>query len=369
MNTRLTTLARVAAVGVLSLAAASCSALPDSANAALTGQNLYSADFSNVAGMYEGNEVDVLGVPVGEIQKVTPMGTFVRVEFSVDKSVKLPKDAMAALISPGIVTNRHVELVPAYSGDGPTLEPGAHLPLSRTRTPIELEEVLNTLDRIGKDLQGTAGKDQLGPLSGRVAYNVLNGQGDHLREIIDNLSKSLKVGIDNKDAVGNIIVNLNELTQIVAENDSSVRDLSKNLTKLTNLLAEQSPGLEATLNQVNAFLKNTSTVLEAHRPQLKESLVNLTSVSQQLQDNARKLTETIDVLPLTMQNLGNAVSVQDRSTRIHLNLDKEILDGEHIAVFCQRILMHADGCRTGRLKDFGPDFGITEAMLGVVNLK
>ncbi|MCE5289185.1 MAG: MCE family protein [Nocardiaceae bacterium] len=369
MMTRLTNLARVAAIGVVSLAAASCSALPDSANAALTGQNLYSADFSNVAGMYEGNEVDVLGVPVGQIQKVTPMGTFVRVDFSVDKSVKLPKDAMAALISPGIVTNRHLELVPAYSGDGPTLEPGAHLPLNRTRTPIELEEVLNTLDRIGKDLQGTAGKDQLGPLSGRVAYNVLNGQGDHLRQILDNLSKSLKIGVDNKDAVGNIIVNLNELTQIVAENDSSVRELSKNVTKLTNLLAEQSPGLEATLDQLDAFLKNTATVLESHRGELKESLTNLTSVSGQLKDNARKLTELIDILPMTLQNLGNAVSVQDRSTRIHLNLDKEIIDGEHIAVFCQRILMHADGCRTGRLKDFGPDFGITEAMLGMVNLK
>ena len=365
---KLTHLARIAVLGAATVMAASCSALPDSANAALTGQTQYSADFQNVAGMYEGNEVAVLGVPVGKVGTITPMGSYVRVEFSVDKDVKLPEDAMAALISPGLVTNRHIEMVPAYSGDGPVLKAGAHIPLARTRTPVELEQVLNTLDRITSDLQGTAGKDELGPLSGRVAYDVLNGQGDHLHEILGNLSKSLRIGVNNKDAVGNIIVNLNELTQVVAENDASVRELSRNLTSLTELLAEQSPGLEATLDQLDEFLLNTSSMLEKNKDTLNGGLSNLSSVTTQLRDNARRLTEVIDVLPMTLENLGNAVSVEDGSLRAHLNLDKEIVDSEVISKFCQALAMRANGCRSGRIKDFGPDFGITSAMLGVAEL-
>lgn len=366
---RYSELARIAAVATATLVVASCSSvLPESANAALTGQYTFSADFQNVAGMYEGNEVDVLGVPVGKVTKITPKGSYVTVDFSVDNDVKLPEDVLAALISPGLVTNRHLELFPAYSGDGPTLEAGAHIPIDRTRTPVELEQVLNTLDRLSSDLQGDAEPNELGPLSGRIAYEVLNGQGDHLREIINDLGTSLRIGVNNKDAVGNIIVNLNELTQVVAENDSSVRELSRSLTELSDLLADQSPGLEATLDQVDEFLRNTSILLNENKDTLNAAQDNLTDVTGQMLDNTRRLIEVIDVLPLTLENLGNSVSVQDRSQRIHLNLDKEIVDSEIISKFCQAIAMRINGCRSGRLKDFGPDFGLTEAMLGVAEL-
>ncbi|MEU4412781.1 MlaD family protein, partial [Nocardia salmonicida] len=37
------------------------------------------ADFENIAGMYEGNEIMVLGLAVGKVDKIVPKGTYVEV--------------------------------------------------------------------------------------------------------------------------------------------------------------------------------------------------------------------------------------------------------------------------------------------------
>ena len=83
------------------------------------------AQFDNAAGLYENNTVAVLGMPVGEVTKITPKGGYVEVEFTVDKDVKVPADAQAVTISNSILTDRQIELTPPYRG-GPTLEQRRH---------------------------------------------------------------------------------------------------------------------------------------------------------------------------------------------------------------------------------------------------
>ncbi|NMN95383.1 MCE family protein [Antrihabitans stalactiti] len=363
---RLNELTKLGAVCVIATVATGCSVLPASVTNAFKSTKEITAEFENVAGMYVGNEVEVLGMPVGTIDSIEPKGDIVVVKMTVDGDVKLPADVRGAAVSPSAVTNRHVELTPAYSGEGPTLADGDTIPRDRTRVPVDIDRVLKTLDRIASDLQGTEkGTGAPGPLSGRILYNTLNGNGDKLRDTIQALATTLKLGVDNRDAVSNTITRLNELTTIVAENDQSLRDFSSNLTSLTALLADQAPGLQAVLGQLNDFLTNTATVLADNKDQLTSSLTNLTETANLLRDNARNLTEVVDVTPLLFQNIKNSVSYEERRIRAHLLADKGLLDSDLIGKFCEKVQMRADGCRTGRLKDFGPDFGLTAAMLGV----
>ena len=357
---------RVIALCIGILCAAGCSVLPDNI-AALPGQYLserlrISADFENVAGMYAGNEVAVLGVPVGRVETVTPRGTYVEVTMSVDRGVKIPADAMAALISPQLITNRHVELAPAYTGDGPVLTDGAHIPLERTRVPVELDRILENFDQLGAALKGD---NEEGPLASRVLYPLLNGNGDRLRDTLDDLSSAFQVTLANKDQIGNTIVKLNEITQVVAQNDQTVRDFSARLTELVQLMGEQSPGLHAVLAQLNDFVNNTSGVVGQNREQLAGALNRFVTITEQMRGNARNLTEVVDVMPLMFQNISNAVSTEHRAFRLHGLLDKAVLDNEILSQFCERVQLRSDGCRTGRVQDFGPDFGLTAALLGL----
>ena len=49
------------------------------------------AQFDSAAGLYEGNTVAVLGMPVGKVTTITPKGGYVEVEFTVDKDVAGPR--------------------------------------------------------------------------------------------------------------------------------------------------------------------------------------------------------------------------------------------------------------------------------------
>ncbi|MCX4096483.1 MCE family protein [Nocardia sp. alder85J] len=352
---------RVALLALTAVLAGSCSLLPGSVRDAVGGTTHLTADFRNIAGMFEGNPVTVLGLEVGKVDKIIPQGEYVEVHLSVNSDVKLPKNVTAALISPSIVTDRHIELSPRWTG-GPTLPDNAHLTVEQTRTPVELDTLLQTIDQFAAALKPQPGQEGIGPLSGRVLYPMFNGNGEKMRDTLNALSDALKLGVDNKDAISTIIVKLNDLTTMLAENDQSVRDFSDRTTRMTGLLADQAPGLQATLQQLSGFLANTSTTLSQHQEQLADTLGRLTAVTQQLRDNARGVTEVVDVTPMLFQNMDRSMNRQYGYIRLHALLGTD-LSGEVVSLFCERIQMRADGCRTGRIEDFGPDFGLSAALL------
>ncbi|MBO0856322.1 MAG: MCE family protein, partial [Nocardia sp.] len=297
---RFSLLAKFIAVCAVAAFGAGCGSLPGTLGSTVeVGDRWHiSADFDNTAGLYSGNEVDVLGVPVGRVDSIEARGRYVQVTMSIDKSVKLPAQAMAALVNPQLITNRHVELAPAYT-DGPTMADGAHIPLPRTRTPVELDRILQTFDQIGASL---AGDNQTGPMASRVLYPLLNGNGDRLRETLDALSAAFQTTLANKDQISETVVKLNQITQVIAANDRTVRDFSGQLTQIAALLGQQSPGLQAVLTQLNDFVTNTASVVGQNKDQLGGSLHRFVTITAQMRANARNLTESTDLIPLTFQN-------------------------------------------------------------------
>ncbi|MBF6247909.1 MCE family protein, partial [Nocardia elegans] len=77
---RLGLAAKLATLCLTAAVASGCSLLPDSIAGLpeeYLGEKLrISADFENVAGLYAGNEVAVLGVAVGRVDTVTPKGSY-----------------------------------------------------------------------------------------------------------------------------------------------------------------------------------------------------------------------------------------------------------------------------------------------------
>ena len=61
-------------------------------------QKTLTASFPRTVSLYEGSDVRILGVPVGEVQTVTPSGTDVLVEMTYDAKYKVPADAQAVIV-------------------------------------------------------------------------------------------------------------------------------------------------------------------------------------------------------------------------------------------------------------------------------
>src|SRR5687767_14780894 len=98
------------------------------------------AHFPRTISVYEGSEVRVLGVPIGNVESVVPSGTDVVVTMTYDSDVELPADATAAIVAPSIVGDRFVQVTPAYTG-GEVMADNVELPVEQTAVPIELDQI------------------------------------------------------------------------------------------------------------------------------------------------------------------------------------------------------------------------------------
>jgi phospholipid/cholesterol/gamma-HCH transport system substrate-binding protein len=120
------------------------------------------AYFSQAIGIYPGSDVRILGVQVGKVDSVTPSGSQVKVVMSIQHGITVPARADAVVVSPSVVADRYVQLTPAYTG-GPVLTSGAVIPATRTATPLEVDQLYASLDKLATAL-GPNGANSHGAL-------------------------------------------------------------------------------------------------------------------------------------------------------------------------------------------------------------
>jgi len=110
--------------------------------------------FANSNGLFVGDEVRILGVAVGKVERIEPLPGRAKITFWFDRRYPVPADANAVILSPTLVSARAIQLTPAYSS-GPTLNDGAVLPQSRTAVPVEWDDLRQQLQKLTATLQPT----------------------------------------------------------------------------------------------------------------------------------------------------------------------------------------------------------------------
>jgi phospholipid/cholesterol/gamma-HCH transport system substrate-binding protein len=60
-------------------------------------RSTYTAYFANTNGLYTGDEVRILGVAVGTVERIDPQPNAAKVTFTVDSQYSVPADAQAAV--------------------------------------------------------------------------------------------------------------------------------------------------------------------------------------------------------------------------------------------------------------------------------
>ncbi len=112
------------------------------------------AYFPDSAGLFVGNDVGVLGVPIGKITEIEPAGIEVKVTMEIDADRAIPADAGAVVVARSVATDRYVELTPVYAG-GPKLGDGAEIARDKTVTPVDFDDVLEALNTFATGIAGS----------------------------------------------------------------------------------------------------------------------------------------------------------------------------------------------------------------------
>lgn len=265
------------------------------------------AQFAEAPGLYDGNHVDVLGIPVGTVTSIHPEDHFVLVTMHIDDDIELPDGASAALMAPEVVADRFIQIGPAYTG-GAALANGAVIPLSRTAIPQSVDAVIDTLNNLAYQL-GPNEANRNGALTALVHQLAVQfgGSGPDFHSAVVNFSQALDALSANAPAFAGTLENLGALSQALADNSAVYRSFASNLASVSQILANDRTDISSVMSSLQQLFANLTAFIQANGANLGSSIQNLNVFAAALNSDQQALAQAYDLSPLALQNLDNAV--------------------------------------------------------------
>jgi phospholipid/cholesterol/gamma-HCH transport system substrate-binding protein len=262
------------------------------------------ATFSNSANIALNSPIRIAGVDVGKVISTERDGDNTKVTFTVDSSGRPIHDDAFAAIRPRIFLegNFFVELDPG-SPSADEMDSGGTIPVSRTSTAVQIDEVLSVLQGpVRADLsrllegygtalnsQPTAEEDvtQLPEVKGKSGAEALNGAfqygGDAGRYSAQVTNAFL--GTQQKD-LSRLVSSAGRAFGAFASRQRDLQGLIVNFDVFTGALANQSTNLTTTIHLLAPTLRIT-----------KASLVSLNRSLPPLRTYAIELKPAVEELP------------------------------------------------------------------------
>ncbi|MCV7345476.1 MCE family protein [Mycolicibacterium rhodesiae] len=261
--------------------------------------------FDNSTALFPGDDIRILGVPVGRVTSVEPHPDGVKIAFWFDRKYKVPADAMAAILSPMLVTGRAIALTPVYTG-GPTMRDGTVIPRSRTAVPVEWDEVRVQLQRLTELLKPTApgGVSTLGSVINTAADN-LRGQGGSIRETIVKLSQAMSILGDHSGDIFATFKNLSILISALRGSSDVLGQLNENLAAVTGLLSDDPTKVGVAFADMNSVIGDVRDFIEDTGDAIGTTTEKLASISTALNDSLDDIKQTLHIAPTTVANFTN----------------------------------------------------------------
>lgn len=261
--------------------------------------------FDNSNGLFPGDEVRIRGVAVGKVEKIEPQPLRSKITFWFDRKYKVPADAMAAILSPQLITGRALQLTPPYRG-GPTMQNGAVIPQSRTAVPVEWDDVRDQLVRLTELLKPSkpGGVSTLGAFIDTAADN-LRGQGADIRDTIIKLSQAVSALGDHSHDIFGTVKNLSTLVSALHDSSGLLSQLNRNLAAVSSVLADDPNKVANAVHDLNAVVADVQQFTADNREVLGTTSDKLTSISNAVVGSLDDIKQLLHIFPTPAQNFVN----------------------------------------------------------------
>jgi phospholipid/cholesterol/gamma-HCH transport system substrate-binding protein len=237
----------------------------------------YSAVFTDVYGLREGDDVRMAGVRVGRVEKVELDGKLAKVSFVLQTEQHLYGNTVASVTYQNIVGQRYLGLSLGKEGAQTLLPPGSIIPAERTEPSFDVTALLNGYE----------------PL-----FSLLNPHD------ADNLTKGIIQSLQGDTAsLTTLIGQTSTLTETFAGRDQALGDVITNLNKVVGNLSRQNDNFDGVITQTREVVAQ----LDRRRPELVSSVGSLSRVMGRLSTSANDvypaLREFVDRKPGVARHL------------------------------------------------------------------
>jgi phospholipid/cholesterol/gamma-HCH transport system substrate-binding protein len=259
----------------------------------------YRAEFAEIGGLKDGNEVRVAGVPVGKVRGIELTGNKVTVTFKVDKGIRLGAETGAEIRVRTLLGAQFLALTPSGSG---RLEKGGTIPLSRTTPPYDVVQAFSDLSTTTEALDVSQISDALETLADVAAQTPAEFRSA-IRGVSD-LSRNLAA---RDDQINTLLVNLKKVTGVINSRDDQLVQLVKDSSVLFDAISARRDAINRLLVSTQEISAQLSALVDDTEADLKPALTQLRKVTTMLARNEAELDRTLTVMPGFLRVFANAL--------------------------------------------------------------
>ncbi|TDB76762.1 MCE family protein [Micromonospora sp. KC723] len=249
-------------------------------------------EFSDVLDLVPQAAVKVDDVTVGSVERISLAGWTARVTLRIDREVRLPANATAAVRQSSLLGEKYVTVAapPTEPARG-RLADGDVIPLVRTSRGAEVEEVLAAL---GLLLNG-GGLAQLRTINQELAA-ALDGREPAVRDALRQLDTFIGGLERQKSDIVRAVEALDRLTGRLARQRQVVGDAVDSLAPGMTVLASQRAQLTSALTALGELGRVGTRVVERSRDDTLASVRALQPILEQLVRAGDDLPKSLDFM-------------------------------------------------------------------------
>jgi phospholipid/cholesterol/gamma-HCH transport system substrate-binding protein len=280
-----------------------------------TGSNYtVTASFESAAQLVNGNRVDVAGVPVGSVSKISLSDdgqALVEMEISDSAYTPLPQGTHASIRSQSLsgIANRYVDLALPTDESAEKIGSGGEITQANTTSEVDLDQLFNTLDKptvshLQEVIRGFARTyEGVGAKANRGFY-YLNPFLSTSRRVFGELNS------DQANLEG-LVVDAAGLTSTLDAKSPEISSLVANLDGMLGTIGSEQASLASAVGQLPDFMRQFNTTAVNLRAALDDvqPLIDATRpVARKLQPFAKRLRGFArDAVP-TVKNLNQVIN-------------------------------------------------------------
>lgn len=259
------------------------------------GARSYTAVLAQTAGLRPGEDVEVYGVPKGEVKSVELAGDTVLVRFVVDKGVHLGNRSTAAVKVATLLGTHYLAVTPAGSGR-------LHrIPLTRTTVPFNLQDVLE---------KGTASLDELDPeLLARAlteTSKTLSATSDQIGPALTGVARLSEAVQKRSDQTGELLAAARGVTSQLAASSTDIVALMRQANLVIGEITQRRAAIHTLLVETTTLADNLAGIIDQTRQDMGPALRQLNAVLQTLREEDATLKNVLDKVAPTVRYFANA---------------------------------------------------------------
>ncbi len=275
-------------------------------------------EFADVLDLVPKSTVKVDDVTVGTVQKVWLEGYVAKVKIKLPKSLDLPDNTHATIRQTSLLGEKFVSLS-RPTGDEKArgkLDNGELIPLSRTTSNVEVEEVLSALSLL---LNG-GGVAQLQIITQEL-NKALTGNEPAIKSVLTQLNTFVGTLDQNKQKIVTAITAVDALAKKLNAQKATLATAIDSLPKSIATLDKQRAALVKTLQALSKLGSTATRVITASQKDLVANLQSLYPTLTKLAEAGENLPKSLELMLTYPFPDGAAKAVQGDFTNLNITLD------------------------------------------------